>query len=247
MLGAMTSHLEYVTTGLPEDCLVFSDVDNTLLSGASVYLFGLEAWRQGFISWRHVLPALIDQRHFVRTGENERRMANTRERALALVAGRTMQDFLGVAHSAWENRMRSRLFPEMVNLLTRHRDRGHRVLLATASPTELGEVIASGMGVDGALGTRLARDGDVFTGAIEGDLLHGPKKAEAALALAHQLGVPSEQLVAYSDSAADLPLLEGVGHPVAVNPDTRLYQVATDRNWPIIWPGKTARHLRHRL
>jgi HAD superfamily hydrolase (TIGR01490 family) len=243
----MTSHLREQLEALPSDCVVFSDIDNTVVFGASVYQFGWEAFRQGFIGWRDVIPALFDQRHFVRSGENEVRMANTRERALALVQGHQVSDFLRVAEATWERRMRERLFPEVVELLTHHTSLGHEVFLASASPKELVEIIAKGLGLTGGLGTELDAVGDVFTGDLNGPLLHGPAKAKAVFGLAESRGVDRGKLVAYSDSIADLPLLEGVGHPIAVNPDRRLHHIATTRQWPIVWPKAAEKYRRHRV
>jgi HAD superfamily hydrolase (TIGR01490 family) len=242
----MTSHPDNRLSSLPADSVVFSDIDNTVVFGASVYLFGLEAFQQGFIGWRDVIPALFDQRHFVRSGENERRMANTRERALALVKGHSVADFTEVARATWESRMRSRLFPEMVDILARHQAIGHDVFLASASPNELVDVIAAGLGVTGGLGTALEVANGMFTGDLQGPMLHGPAKADAVFALAENRQVSRERLVAYSDSFADLPLLEGVGHPVAVNPDRRLHHIAKERHWPVVWPAATDRYRRHR-
>jgi HAD superfamily hydrolase (TIGR01490 family) len=247
MLGAMTSHPDERLRSLPADAVVFCDIDNTLVFGASVYQFGWEALRQGMIGWRDVVPALFDQRHFVRSGENETRMANTRERALALVKGQTPAAFSEVAQATWETRMRKRLFPEMVEILAQHRALGHEVYLASASPQDLVEVMAAGLGLTGGLGTELEISDGVFTGDLIGTLLHGETKSKAAFQLADTLNVPKERLVAYSDSIADLPLLEGVGHPVTVNPDRRLHHVAVERDWPVVWPAATARYQRHRV
>lgn len=243
----MTLHPDNRLDTLPRDAVVFSDIDNTVVFGASVYHFGWEAFSQGLITWRDVIPALFDQRHFVRSGENEERMANTRERALALVRGHTVEDFAKVAKATWETRMKKRLFPEVVSLLSSHRERGHDVFLASASPRELVEIMASGLGLTGGLGTELHVKDGVFTGDFDGPLLHGQHKAEAVFSKASSLGVGKDRLVAYSDSVADLPLLEGVGYPVAVNPDRRLHHIATERGWPIIWPEATARYRRHRV
>ena len=243
----MTSHPDSRLSELPPDAVVFSDIDNTVVFGASVYHFGWEAYSQGLISWRDVIPALFDQRHFVRSGENEERMANTRERALALVKGQTVDAFTRVAKATWETRMRKRLFPEVVSVLSEHRRLGHDVFLASASPRELVEVMAEGLGLSGGLGTELHVTDNVFTGDFDGPLLHGDHKAEAVFAMAKSLGVDRDKLVAYSDSIADLPLLEGVAFPVAVNPDRRLHHIARDREWPIIWPEAAARYQRHRL
>jgi HAD superfamily hydrolase (TIGR01490 family) len=243
----MTSHLSKRLETLPEGTLVFSDIDNTVVFGASVYQFGWEAFSQGFIGWRDVMPALFDQRHFVRSGENEVRMVNTRERALALVQGHSLEDFIAVARLTWEKRMRQRLFPEMVDLLSRHTALGHDVYLASASPSQLVDIMADGLGLSGGLGTVLDAVDDVFTGDLRGPLLHGPAKAEAVFDLASSKGVDPKNVVAYSDSFADMPLLEGAGHPIVVNPDRRLHQVAIRRDWPIVWPKATEKYRRHRL
>lgn len=243
----MTTHPHSRLPELPPDAVVFSDIDNTVVFGASVYHFGWEAYSQGLITWRDVIPALFDQRHFVRSGENEERMANTRERALALVKGHTVDDFIRVATATWETRMRKRLFPEIVSLLSEHRRLGHDVFLASASPRELVEVMAKGLGLTGGIGTELHVTDRVFTGDFDGPLLHGEHKAEAVFSMATSRGVGRDRLVAYSDSIADLPLLEGVAFPVAVNPDRRLHHIAVERDWPIIWPEATARYRRHRL
>ena len=244
---AMTTHPHSRLPELPPDAVVFSDIDNTVVFGASVYHFGWEAFSQGLITWRDVIPALFDQRHFVRSGENEERMANTRERALALVKGHTVEDFMNVAKATWETRMRKRLFPEVVGVLSEHRQLGHDVFLASASPRELVEVMAQGLGLSGGIGTDLHVTDGVFTGDFDGPLLHGDHKAEAVFSMATSLGVDRGRLVAYSDSVADLPLLEGVAFPVAVNPDRRLHHIAVERDWPIIWPEATARYRRYRL
>ncbi len=243
----MTSHPHSRLPELPPDAVVFSDIDNTVVFGASVYHFGWEAFSQGLITWRDVIPALFDQRHFVRSGENEERMANTRERALALVKGQTVEDFVRVAKATWNTRLHRRLFPEVVSVLAEHRQLGHDVFLASASPRELVEVIAQGLELTGGLGTELHVTNDVFTGDFDGPLLHGEHKAQAVFDMATTLGVDRDKLVAYSDSVADLPLLEGVAFPVAVNPDRRLHHIAKERNWPIIWPEATVRYRRHRL
>ena len=243
----MTTHPHSRLPELPPDAVVFSDIDNTVVFGASVYHFGWEAFSQGFITWRDVIPALFDQRHFVRSGENEERMANTRARAMAFVKGHSVDDFMNVAKATWETRMRKRLFPEVVGVLSEHRRLGHDVFLASASPRELVEVMAEGMGLTGGIGTDLHVTDRVFTGDLDGPLLHGEHKAEAVFSMATSLGVDRARLVAYSDSVADLPLLEGVAFPVAVNPDRRLHHIAVERDWPIIWPEATARYRRYRL
>jgi phosphoserine phosphatase len=84
------------------------------------------------------------------------------------------------------------------------------------------------------LGTRaLVRDG-VYTGELSGPFCYGPGKVEAIEEVAVEEGFDLSRCYAYSDSASDLPMLEAVGHPVAVNPDARLGSAAAERGWPVV-------------
>jgi len=222
--------------------LVFVDVDNTLVKGASIYMFAIEAWKSGFIKWHHVIPALFQQRYFIRKGETTKRVKSTRERAQALVAGHQVRDFEKVAESAWRRSIAPKVFPEMIERINHHKSQGHEIWLLTASPQGLASVMARDLTLTGAIGTTLEEKDGAFTGEIDGELLHGPLKAKAAVQHALESGVNLAHCCAYSDSAADIPLLESVGHPVAVNPDHTLLAHATELSWPILWPESTNRH-----
>ena len=222
--------------------LVFVDVDNTLVKGASIYMFAIEAWKSGFIKWHHVIPALFQQRYFIRKGETTKRVKSTRERAQALVAGHQVRDFEKVAESAWRRSIAPKVFPEMIERINHHKSQGHEIWLLTASPQGLASVMARDLTLTGAIGTTLEEKDGAFTGEIDGELLHGPLKAKAAVQHALESGVNLAHCYAYSDSAADIPLLESVGHPVAVNPDHALLAHATELSWPILWPESTNRH-----
>jgi HAD superfamily hydrolase (TIGR01490 family) len=222
--------------------LVFVDVDNTLVKGASIYMFAIEAWKSGFIKWHHVIPALFQQRYFIRKGETTKRVKSTRERAQALVAGHQVRDFEKVAESAWRRSIAPKVFPEMIERINHHKSQGHEIWLLTASPQGLASVMARDLTLTGAIGTTLEEKDGAFTGEIDGELLHGPLKAKAAVQHALESRANLAHCYAYSDSAADIPLLESVGHPVAVNPDHTLLAHATELSWPILWPESTNRH-----
>lgn len=227
--------------------LVFVDVDNTLVQGATVYMFGIEAWKSGFIRWHHVIPALFHQRSFIKKGETTKRVKSTRERAQSLVAGQLVADFEQVGENAWRRSIAPKVFPDILKTLTEHVAEGHHVWLLTASPQVLAAIMARDLRLSGAVGTALEIKEGRFTGEIDGELLHGPLKATAALAKAELLGADLRQCYAYSDSVADVPLLELVGNPVAVNPDPGLLRHAQEHGWPVVWPQGTDRHERSRV
>ena len=95
---------------------------------------------------------------------------------------------------------------------------GHEVWLITATPHACARVIAERLGLTGAMGTHIESVDGIFTGALVGSVMHGPHKAEAAARLAAEKGASLADCWAYSDSRNDLPLLEQVTHPVAVDP-----------------------------
>jgi phosphoserine phosphatase len=109
----------------------------------------------------------------------------------------------------------------------------------------LADALARCLGLDGALGTEIQRAGDVFTGRLDGPLVHGPAKANAVVDLAAARAWELRRCAAYSDSAADLPLLSAVGYPAVVNPERGLAGIARRRGWDVY--DFRARHLTDRL
>ena len=105
--------------------------------------------------------------------------------------------------------------------------------LVTATPVELANILSSRLGLTGALGTVAETRDGVYTGALVGGLLHGEAKAAAVRALAAREGLDLALCSAYSDSANDLPMLQLVGHPHVVNPDSRLLAEARQQGWPV--------------
>lgn len=96
---------------------------------------------------------------------------------------------------------------------------------------ETATIIARRLGLTGALGTVAESVDGVYTGRLVGEPLHGPAKAEAVRALATAEGLDLERCAAYSDSHNDIPMLSLVGHPYAINPDTKLRKYARARDW----------------
>ncbi|QEO08839.1 HAD family hydrolase [Protaetiibacter larvae] len=212
--------------------IAFFDVDNTLMRGTSVFHVGREAWARGVISWRDIALFGWHQRRFIQVGENHEHMGSAKERALGLVAGHTEEQIQAIAEGIWDHRIKPRLWPETVALTREHLDKGHQVWLISATPVEVGELIAEKLGLTGALGTRVEAVDGVYTGRLVGPVLHAEHKAVAARELIERLGADLEASWAYSDSRNDIPLLELVGNRVAVNPDAGLARYAGERHWP---------------
>ena len=112
-------------------------------------------------------------------------------------------------------------------------DQGQRVWLVTAAPIEIATIIARRLGLTGALGTVSEHVDGVYTGELVGEMLHGSAKAVAVKGVAERFGLDLARCSAYSDSYNDLPMLNEVGDPCAINPDARLREYARANGWRI--------------
>jgi HAD superfamily hydrolase (TIGR01490 family) len=212
----------------------FFDVDKTLLPGSSLYLFARGLYRRGFYTLRDIAGFAFGQFVFRLTGaEGQSGMEAARESALAFIEGKHQADLVQLGHDIVVEVIGPRIYPGMRRVIEAHAAAGDRTYLVTAAPRELAEEIAAYLGMDGALGTRAELVDGMYTGRMLGPVLHGSAKLEAVEALAVEEGIDLRSSSAYSDSVNDRPLLEGVGQPVAVNPDRVLRRLAAERGWPV--------------
>lgn len=212
----------------------FFDLDNTLMRGSSLFLLAQGLYRRGFFTARQVVGFAAQQARFRLLGnEDSAEIDALRAAALAFVAGHEVTDLIELGEEIFDESIHDALWNQTIALAHAHLEAGARVWLVTAAPVEAAAVIARRLGLTGGLGTVAeTRDGR-YTGALVGDLLHGPAKAQAVAALASAEGLDLTRCSAYSDSSNDLPLLELVGHPCAINPDRRLRRTAKERGWRI--------------
>jgi putative phosphoserine phosphatase/1-acylglycerol-3-phosphate O-acyltransferase len=118
-------------------------------------------------------------------------------------------------------------------LIEEHKAKGTKLLLATTSPEPFVRPLAEALGFDDVVSTRWVQADGTYTGETDGPFVWGRAKADAVAAWAEANGIALTRSHAYSDSYFDAPLLDSVGHPVAVNPDAQLTATATIKGWPI--------------
>jgi HAD superfamily hydrolase (TIGR01490 family) len=212
----------------------FFDVDKTLLPGSSLYLLARGMYRRGYYTWRDIAGFALSQLTFRVTGaEGRRGMEAARESALAFTEGKSQSDLVQLGHDIVVEVIGPRIYPGMRRVIDLHHAEGDKTYLVTAAPRDLAERIAAYLGMDGALGTEAELVDGRYTGRILGPVLHGSAKLDAVTKLAAEQGIDLRDCSAYSDSLNDRPMLEGVGHPVAVNPDRQLRELARQRGWPV--------------
>src|SRR6266705_3977116 len=216
------------------DAGAFFDVDNTLMRGASIYYFARGLAARKLFGARDMAKMVAGQLLFrLRGAENADHIDAAKQAALAFVAGQRVSDITALGEEIYDDTMAHRIWEESRELTQSHLEAGQRVWLVTATPVELAEILARRLGFTGALGTVAETAHGEYTGRLVGGLLHGPAKAAAIKALAVREGLDLSRCAAYSDSANDMPMLELVGHPAAVNPDADLRAQARAQGWPV--------------
>jgi fatty acyl-CoA reductase len=124
-----------------------------------------------------------------------------------------------------------RLHPEAIAALRAHKRAGHRIVLLSGTLDFLLEPFKDL--ADDVLTARLEEENGVYTGELSGAPVAGEARARMLASFARRRNVDLSRSYAYADSISDLPMLEAVGIPVAVNPDARLRAAARDRGWQI--------------
>lgn len=211
----------------------FFDLDNTIIRGASVFHLAIGLYRRKMLSLRDIGRLVGINLRYLMFGESAAGVEATRTKSLDAIKGRPAAQMAAVAEQVWDEVLAQRVYPGTQALLDQHLAWGHQVWLVSASPTEVLDLIADRVGATGALGTKAERRHGVYTGRLEGGLLHGPQKADAIHQLALQRGLELSQCYAYGDSGNDIPMLLLVGHPCAINPDKRLRRYCNTNEWPI--------------
>jgi phosphoserine phosphatase len=123
----------------------------------------------------------------------------------------------------------------MLDEVHRHQDEGRATFIVSAAGNDLVSSLARVLGMEGGIGTRweVGAD-DAYTGRMDGPFVYGEGKVKAMRRFADEHEIDLSASYAYSDSASDLPMLRSVGHPVAVNPDRALAEIAKVEGWPVM-------------
>ncbi|MGB0114131.1 MAG: HAD-IB family hydrolase [Ilumatobacteraceae bacterium] len=224
---------EYVGVASSGPSAAFFDLDRTLISGSSAFTLALQARKAGLIPNLEFTRDAVGAVSFKLFGASDDTTEAVKLRVLKAVEGMRQSDLQALNVEVLP-RLLSRLRPEARRLLDRHRHAGRDTFIVSAAPQEIVEPLAHSLGMTSGIGTRSHVNDGYYTGELDGPFCYGEGKVEAMVELANWNGYDLRQCYAYSDSASDLPMLEAVGHPVAVNPDARLERHARRHGWPIV-------------
>jgi HAD superfamily hydrolase (TIGR01490 family) len=221
----------------------FFDLDRTLMAGSSGLHWARAAHSAGLLSRRQLWADAVTNVQFRLQGSTDEGTERVKERVGAWIAGRRVAEIERLAPLVLAGVL-PRLYPQMLEVAYRHQDGGLPVFICTAASQGTADMLAHVLGFDGAAGSRLeARDG-VYTGRFDGPFCYREGKPLRMQELADARGIDLAHSWAYSDSSSDLPMLQAVGHPVAVNPDRELALVAAAHGWEVMRFETLARRLK---
>lgn len=149
-------------------------------------------------------------------------------------AGLSAEETRSQAAGCFRNVIEPRLFRQSLRCLNAHRELGRRVVLVTGSIDFIVAPLAEQLGVADVVAPSLVESNGRFTGELDGPPISDGEKARRMRKFAEDHQIDLADSHAYGDSIADLPMLEAVGHPHAVNPDKALAATAKERGWPIL-------------
>ena len=211
----------------------FFDLDRTLLRRSSALALAGPFRKRGLINRRQLAKAALWQLVFARRGISVERVQRATEDGLMLLRGLSPAAMRELVEEALDPLLKPLVYREPLELVNAHRERSEPAYIVSTTLQEVVEALAGALGFDGAIGSVCEVEDGAYTGRTL-RACHGVGKAAAVRELAGREGFDLAASTAYSDSHTDLPFLEAVGHPVAVNPDRELRRIAGERGWPIL-------------
>ncbi|MEN8039902.1 MAG: HAD-IB family hydrolase [Actinomycetota bacterium] len=221
-----------------ENAAAFFDLDRTIIGGSSVFTFGWVAYRNGMIPTSQLLTDAASAVTFKFSGASDDKTEAVKSRILEAIAGVPVAMFTDIGDEVIP-KLLDDVRREARGLVDLHTDAGRDTYIVSASPVEIVGRFADAMEMTGGIGTVSEIVDGAYTGELAEPFCYGEGKAIAIRKVADEHGYDLSRSYAYTDSAGDLPMLEIVGHPVAVNPDRALEAIAYHRGWPIVEFSRT--------
>ena len=219
--------------------IAFFDLDKTLLSHNSAALwirFELAAGRA--TKWQ----ALTGLGWVVRYNLGAADVTDAIRRTIVLLAGQREDEMSARVRQFYADVVQPLYRPGGRAAVRAHREAGDRLVLLTSSSNYMCDLVMNELALDDYVCNRFEVDANgCYTGRAVEPLCFGAGKVGLAQQYAAQHNATLSDAVFYSDSHSDLPMLEAVGHPVAVNPDPRLRRHARRRNWETVDWGRAQR------
>lgn len=156
-------------------------------------------------------------------------------KAAAALTGRLLDDLEEIGERLFVQRIESRIYPEMRELVRAHVARGHTVVLSSSALTIQVNPVARFLGIPNMLTNKFETTEDgMLTGGVQKPILWGPGKAAAVQRFAAEHDIDLKDSYFYADGDEDVALMYLVGNPRPTNPEGKMAAVAKRRGWPIL-------------
>lgn len=208
----------------------FFDLDRTLINDFSAKKFMTTRLFSGKTSVKEYLTQFATALVFS-TGNRDFEIL-TKIAALG-IKGIKEADFKELGEHVYSEYLANTIYPESRELIAKHLEKGHKIVIISAATSYQIEPIANELGVKEIYCTRMELRKGKFTGRVA-EMCWGEGKARAARTFAKKNDTDLSKSYFYTDSIEDYPLLKIVGKPIATNPDSKLSQLAFENDWPIL-------------
>jgi HAD superfamily hydrolase (TIGR01490 family) len=212
--------------------LALFDLDNTLLAGDSDYLWGVFLAEQGIVD-----GARYEQENQRFYDEYKRGTLDIYEFlafSLKPLADNDADTLRRLQQQFIDDKIRPIMSPASFDLIDKHKQAGDTLVVITATNSFVTAPIVEAFGIEHLLATEPEKDAHGFTGRVAGTPCFQQGKVTRLQEWMQQKQMDLRGSWFYSDSHNDLPLLQQVDHPVAVDPDHQLEDHANQQGWPII-------------
>ena len=235
----------------------FFDFDKTLIEGDSQHLESLSLlskpciWPNVCFFFRTVRTGVIDllssSSHSNKDEEEdaEKKFRKLYDASISGYKGFPISILEEHATTLYQEDLKPKLYQQMLERVEKHRQEGHLVFLISASPHHLLEPFCQDVSFDDWIGTSLETESNakidestcttISTGKVDAEIMFGENKVKFAQQMAEKWDIDLEHSYFYSDHHTDIPLLNAVGHPIAVNPSKKLEETSKEKKWPVLW------------
>ena len=210
----------------------FFDLDGTLVAGFTGVVMTQDRFRRRQMSVGEFIG-------MVQAGLNHQLGRSEFEdligKGARMLRGNSVADVDELAERLFVQKIVSRIYPEMREIVRAHMARGHTVVLSSSALTVQVEPVARFLGINNVLSNKFETDENgLITGEVVEPIIWGPGKARAVQRFAKDNGIDLSKSYFYADGDEDVALMYLVGNPRPTNPAGKMAAVAEKRGWPVL-------------